>query len=119
MNFVPVVGPPGSELDRNQIHNFLSGKIMISYSGLKVEEYMESKLFGIFWVKVVTKNIAGHDFGNFAVIMGNHISFGEHLITTLKVSQLGLVWFVCFFLWLTDGSSNQNHSHSPRNPTYI
>ena len=69
MNFVPVVGPPRSEPDGNQIHNFLSGKIMISYSGLKVEEYMESKLFGIFLVKVVTKNIAGHDFGNLAVIV--------------------------------------------------
>ena len=54
---------PGTPLKLEQIHNLLwvwctSGKMMISYvSSIKMEEHMELELPGIFWVKMVAKNI--------------------------------------------------------------
>ena len=63
MNFVPIVGPQGLELNWNKFtiscefdplqvkrwyHMFFS---------IKMKEYMEPELSGIFWVKMVAKNI--------------------------------------------------------------
>ena len=55
-------GSPGTRIKLEQIHNFLwirstSGKMMISFSSIKMEKYMEPELSGFFWVKMVTKNI--------------------------------------------------------------
>ena len=63
VNLVPIAGPRGPELNRN---NFtISSKfdsLQVKWwchmsSSIKIEEYMEPELSGLFLVKMVTKNI--------------------------------------------------------------
>ena len=58
-------GSPGTRIELEQIHNFLrirstSGKMFYI---IKIEEYMEPKLSGFFWVKMVVKNIVLRSLG--------------------------------------------------------
>ena len=63
VDFVPIVGPHGPKLNWNKFiisckYNPLQVKWWYHmFSSIKMEEYMESELFGFFWVKMVAKNI--------------------------------------------------------------
>ena len=62
-NFVSIVGPRGPELNWNKFTiscEFDPLQVKWWYhmfSSIKMEEYMEPELSGIFWVKMVAKNI--------------------------------------------------------------
>ena len=63
VDFVPIVGPHGLKLNWNKFiisckYDPLQVKWWYHmFSSIKMEEYMESELFGFFWVKMVAKNI--------------------------------------------------------------
>ena len=63
VNFVPIVGPRGPELNWNKFIiscEFALLQVKWQYymfRSTKMEEYMEPELSGNFWVKMVTKNI--------------------------------------------------------------
>ena len=63
VNFVPIVGPQGPKLNWNKFTiscEFDPLQVKWWYhmfSSIKMEEYMEPELSGIFWVKMVAKNI--------------------------------------------------------------
>ena len=63
VSFFPFMGPPGPELNWNKFTiSWENGTLQVkwgyhTFSSIKMEDYMESELSGIFWVKLVTKNI--------------------------------------------------------------
>ena len=63
VNFVPIVGPRGHELNWNKFTiscEFDPLQVEWWYhmfSSIKMEEYMEPEISGFFWVKTVAKNI--------------------------------------------------------------
>ena len=63
VNFVPILGPRGPELNWNKFTiscEFDPRQVKWWYhmfSSIKMEEYMEPELSGLFWVKRVAKNI--------------------------------------------------------------
>ena len=63
LNFVPIVGPQGPELNWKKFtssceFNPLQVKWWYHlFSSIKMKEYIEPELSGIFWVKMVAKNI--------------------------------------------------------------
>ena len=57
VNFVLIVGPRGPELNWNKFDPLQVKWWYHVFSSIKMEEYMEPELSGIFWVKMVVKNI--------------------------------------------------------------
>ena len=69
VNFVPIVGPQGPELNWNKFTiscEFDPLQVKWGYHTfyiIKIEEYKEPKLSGFFWVKMVVKNIVLRSLG--------------------------------------------------------